>query len=66
MLLFITIIASSVRHKCGSSVVEYTIFVIMAHHTTNSHMAGGITKTVCLAQCVMMMAGSSSLVNDPV
>jgi len=69
MLLFITIIASSVGHKCGSSVVEYTIFVIMAHHTTtNSHVAGGITKTVCLAQFVMMMmVGSSSfLLNDPV
>ena len=66
MLLFITIIAS-VRHKCGSSVVEYTIFVIMAHHTTtNSHMAGGITKIVCLVQFVMMMmAGSSSLLNNP-
>ena len=38
----------------------------MAHHTTNSQVAGGITTTVCLAQCVMMMAGSSFLINDPV
>ena len=40
----------------------------MAHHTTNSQVAGGITTRIRLAQSVMMMmaGSSSSYVNDPV